>query len=78
MSSQNAGPSVLTDITSHHPLARVAVDIESEAQVWEPVPAFRSRQQDRLSTELVGVLHAWVTRMRPGLWRNPLGEPYPK
>lgn len=81
--SATAGSSVAQlDGVQHRVLRRVSpvesVDVAPAQQVWAPVRALRSEAQERLATELITTLHIWITRIRPGLWRNPLGEPYPK
>lgn len=44
---------------------------------WAPIAAFGSAAQERLSVELVRVLHNWIVRSRPGMWHNFRGEAYP-
>jgi len=89
MSSHTFGPSATATtsvsqvgLVQHRVLrangAMTSVDVAPASQIWEPVPALRSQAQERLAIELITTLHTWITRIRPGLWRNPLGEPYPK
>lgn len=77
MSSIVVGPLLTQVVDATQPIAIVA-SMPVDSLTWGPVAALGSEDQERLSSELVGVLHGWMKRIRPGLWRNLRGELYPQ